>query len=247
MADGDSDSSDWYDELLRPVATDVVALGTVVAASTCDDSRDLAIDVLAVHQQSVQSEITLAAHLVAVGTYDPLIDLMIGVPPPSAQSGGDIASPTGFENCSSLIEEGAVPQPSGQSDDDTAPQLVSAVGTLIEVLAVPCSVQTDIIVAAPSSACASFPLIDGLAATRSHDVSSSTTVQPPHPMIDMLAVPHSVQSGLPQVEVSRARSSADSLDAHIRSVWWHSLVPNGIRRSMAMEHDIMLRFPISAP
>ena len=95
MADGDSDSSEWYDELLRPVATDVAALGTVVAAPTGGNSRDLAIDVLAV-QQSAQSEIILAAHVAAVGTYDPLIDLMLGVPPPSAQSGGDIASPTGF-------------------------------------------------------------------------------------------------------------------------------------------------------
>ena len=123
MADGDSDSSERYDEHLRPVATDLAALGTIVATPTCDNSRDLAIDVLAV-QQSAQSEIILAAYMATVGTCDPLIGLLFGVPPPSSQSGGDIASPNGFENCSSLIEEGAVPQHTGQSDVDTAPQLV---------------------------------------------------------------------------------------------------------------------------
>jgi len=48
------------------------------------------------------------------------------------------------------------------------------------------------------------------------------------------------------VAVAAARL-ADASDARIRAGWWHSLVPNGIRRSIDAERDIFLRFPRDEP
>ena len=48
------------------------------------------------------------------------------------------------------------------------------------------------------------------------------------------------------VAVAAARL-ADASAARIRAGWWHSLVPNGIRRSIDAERDIFLRFPRDEP
>ena len=44
-----------------------------------------------------------------------------------------------------------------------------------------------------------------------------------------------------------AAAAADASWARIRAGWWHGLVPNGIRRSIAMERDICMRFPCDEP
>ena len=50
-----------------------------------------------------------------------------------------------------------------------------------------------------------------------------------------------------QVALACARAQADASDRLIRAGWWHALVPNGIRTSIAWEADVFIRLPLNEP